>query len=752
MAIDPICGMTVSEGSALSAEKDGRTFFFCCETCRRKFIDPTAIPHQSPRATPSLPFFCPMCEGVESDKPGLCPTCGMALESASPGAEEDTTELDDMTHRLRWGLLFAIPVFIIAMGPMLIPGMGHGPESKWLQWLEALLSAPVVLWAGAPFFQRAWTSLKTARLNMFTLIGMGTGTAFTYSLFAFLSPGLFPDSFRHHGLVPVYFESASTIIVLVLLGQVMELRARRKTGTAIRELLKLAPTVASRVVDGHDEEVPLAAVHPGDVLRVRPGGKIPVDGILLDGSGMIDASLLTGESEPVEVTAGLPVAAGTVAVAGSFLMRADKVGADTLFARIIALTADAQRSRAPIQHAADRAAAVFVPLVGGAALLTFIVWALVGPEPRAVFALINAVSVLIIACPCALGLAVPMAIMVGMGRGARAGILIRDAEVVERLRSVDTLVTDKTGTLTEGKPRVTGIQPEPGYTEVGLLQWAAAVEIHSEHPLGKAIVQHARDRGVTFSSASEFTAMAGGGVTGIVDNQRISVGRPDTKQSTTGATGGQSLVVIRASDRIIGTVTLSDPIRQSAANAVQLLRHMHLDVIMLTGDQESTATAVANQLGIKTVHAGVTPAGKLEIIRKLKSAGHRVAMAGDGINDAPALAEADVGIAMGTGTDVAMESAGVILVKGDLEGIAGAIRLSRGVMRNIRQNLIWAFAYNLAGIPLAAGILYPPFGLLLNPMVAAGAMSLSSFSVITNALRLRRLPLRPHRKIKRNCP
>ncbi|MEI6166190.1 MAG: heavy metal translocating P-type ATPase [bacterium] len=729
MTTDPICGMTVDEATALSGEKDGKVWYFCHDSCRRKFLGlPPAPPSGKPPATA---YFCPMCEGIESEVPATCPKCGMALESSGLAASEDTAEFDDMMRRLKWGLCFGLPLLFLSMGPMLVPSLHSLLAPDLSRWGELLLALPVVLWCGRPFFQRAWLSLRTRNLNMFTLIGLGTGAAFSFSLLAMLGPGFFPDSFRHHGVIPVYFEAASTIILLVLLGQVMELGARRKTGTAIRELLKLAPTSAWRVQDGTEQEIPLSDVHPGDLLRVRPGGKIPVDGEITEGQGAIDASLLTGESDILEAGPGTPVAAGTLNRAGAFLMRTQKVGADTLFARIVQRVAEAQRSRAPIQQLADRVAAMFVPLVGVAAIGTFVIWAWVGPEPRLVFALISAVSVLIIACPCAMGLATPMAVMVGIGRGARAGILIRDAAVLEQLHSVDTIVVDKTGTLTEGRPVVVNFSP----ADPRLIQLVASVEHLSEHPIGQAIVRYAH---IDLLPVEHFQSIAGGGVSGIVAGQHVVIEKamPGERDSLDEAQH-HTRVVIKLNGAVAGQISLTDQIRATTPAAIQALHRMGLQVIMLTGDSQQAADSVARELGIDQVHAGITPAGKYDFIKTLKATGRTVAMAGDGINDTPALALADVGIAMGTGTDVAMETAGVVLVKGDLQGIVRAIRLSRAVMTNIRQNLFWAFAYNLMGVPIAAGILYPWTGMLLNPMVAAVAMSFSSVTVIANALRLR---------------
>ncbi len=730
MTTDPICGMTVDEATAISCEKNGKTWYFCHESCRRKFL---GLPPVAPSKPPAAAYFCPMCEGVESATPGICPQCGMALESSGLSAEEDTSELDDMRRRLIVGLLFGLPLFILAMGPMLFPALHTWFPSPLSRWVEMLLALPVILWCGRPFFQRAWVSLRTLNLNMFTLIGLGTGTAFGYSVVVMLCPELFPASFRYHGVIPIYFEAASTIIILVLLGQVMELGARRKTGAAIRELLQLAPTTACVVRNGEEREIPLNQVEIGDILRVRPGSKIPVDGKIIEGHGTIDASMLTGEYETLDANPGEPVAACTLNRSGSFLMRASKIGADTLFARIVQRVAEAQRSRAPVQHLADRVAAIFVPLVGLAALLTFAIWAWCGPEPRWVFAMVNAVSVLIIACPCAMGLATPMAVMVGIGRGARAGILIRDATVLEQLQQVNTVVVDKTGTLTEGKPVVVKMVPE----DQALLQLVASVENLSEHPLGQAIVRHAREKGLSLLPVEKFESIAGGGVSGTVGGKHVAAG----KAATHDAMDPNTQIEIRVEGKGVGRITLSDQIRATTPAAIKSLHQMGLQVIMLTGDNPQAAGKVARELGIDQFHASITPEGKQDFVRSLKADGRCVVMAGDGINDAPALALADVGIAMGTGTDVAMETAGVVLVKGDLQGIVRSIRLSRAVLRNIRQNLFWAFAYNLTGVPLAAGALYPWIGLLMNPMIAAAAMSFSSVSVIANALRLNRSKL-----------
>jgi len=698
-------------------------------------------------------WTCPMHPEVVRSEPGSCPICGMALEPRTVAATEETSpELADMTRRFRAALALAAPVLVLAMADHL-PGRPLaglvGPRLS--AWLQLLLAAPVVLWAGWPFFARAWTSLVTRRLNMFTLIGLGTGAAFAYSVVATLLPGSVPAAFRdHHGTVPVYFEAAAVITVLVLLGQVLELRARGRTAGAIRALLALAPAIARRIrADGGEEDVPLELVAVGDRLRIRPGEKVPVDGVVLAGASAVDESMITGEPLPVEKTAGARVSGGTVNGTGTLEMRAERVGGDTLLARIVQRVAEAQRSRAPIQHLADLVAAWFVPAVAVVALLTFAAWSTLGPEPRLANALVNAVAVLIIACPCALGLATPMSVMVGLGRGARAGILVRDAEALERLEKVDTLVVDKTGTLTEGRPTVTAVAPAPGWSEDEVLRLAAALERGSEHPLAAAILAAARDRGLAMPRAVEFRAHPGLGLTGEVEGRRLVLGTPallrregvavaDRDELTA---GGGSAVALAAGGELAGFVVVADTMKASTPAGIATLHAAGIRVVMATGDARSTAEAVARALGIDAVEASLLPEAKGELVQRLQREGRVVAMAGDGINDAPALALADVGIAMGTGTDVAIESAAVTLVKGDLAAIARARTLSRATMRNIRQNLAWAFLYNLLGVPIAAGVLYPFSGLLLSPMIASAAMSFSSVSVITNALRLQRLKL-----------
>ena len=679
----------------------------------------------------------------------------MALEPKNvvAGGEEDNAELRDMTRRFWIGVVLTVPVFTVAMAHLL-PGAPAWADSDPSRWMQFALSTPVVLWAGWPFFVRGWKSLINRSLNMFTLIAMGIGVAWFYSAIVMLAPGIFPPSFQQHGKIGVYFESAAVITVLVLLGQVLELRARSRTGSAIRALLDLAPPVAHLIRDGEEREVPLVEVRRGDQLRVRPGEKVPVDGRVVEGKTNVDESMLTGESLPVTKTNGDKVSGGTVNGTGSFLMVAERVGSDTVLSQIVEMVAQAQRSRAPIQGLADKVAGWFVPTVIGIAFLTFIAWVWLGPEPRYAHAIVNAVAVLIIACPCALGLATPMSIMVGVGRGAQTGILIKEAAAMERMEKVETVVVDKTGTLTEGKPRLTNIIPATSISEEELLTAAAAVEAHSEHPLATAVVAGAAERGIKPESVANFASITGGGVSGDVDGRRVLIGKaPLLKaQNVNGLEQlkaeaaqlqeqGHGAMFVAIDGRAAGVLVVSDPIKESTPGAIEHLHQFGIKVIMLTGDNERTARAVAQKLGIDEVEAGIEPQHKNERVRKLREQGHVVAMAGDGINDAPALAAADVGIAMGTGTDVAMESAGITLLKGDLRGIEKTIRLSRAMMRNIRQNLFFAFVYNAAGIPIAAGLLYPFFGLLLSPIIAGAAMSLSSVSVIANALRLRSLRL-----------
>ncbi|HEV8676768.1 MAG TPA: copper-translocating P-type ATPase [Methylomirabilota bacterium] len=702
-------------------------------------------------------WVCPMHPQIVRDEPGSCPICGMALEPRTVTAEAIANpELVDMTRRFWVGLALTVPLFALAMSD-LVPGqpVQRAVSPRLLAWVQLVLASPVVLWAGWPFFERGYASIVNRSPNMFTLIAIGTGVAYGYSVVAAVAPDLFPASFRTHGgQVGLYFEVAAVITVLVLLGQVLELRARSRTSDAIRQLLRLAPKTARRLSEaGQEEDVPLDRVRPGDRLRIRPGESIPVDGVVIEGASAVDESMVTGESIPVEKQPGDRVTGGTVNTTGAFVMRAERVGSDTLLARIVRLVSEAQRSRAPIQRLADAISAWFVPAVVVVALLAFVGWARFGPEPRLAYALVNAVAVLIIACPCALGLATPMSIMVGTGRGATAGVLVRNAEVLEVLEKVDTLVVDKTGTLTEGKPRLVSVETRPGFEEAELLRLAAGLERASEHPLAAAIVAGARDRGVPPGAAREFRSLTGKGVTGTVEGRAVAVGTAALFAELGVAAGdlveraearrreGQTIVFVAVDGRAAGFLGVADPIKASTPEAIRQLRAEGVRLVMLTGDSRTTAAAVATRLGIEEVEAEVLPEQKTEVVKRLQAEGRLVAMAGDGINDAPALAQAHVGIAMGTGTDVAMESADVILVKGDLGGIVRARRLSRATMRNIRQNLFFAFVYNALGVPVAAGVLYPFTGVLLSPIFASAAMTFSSVSVIANALRLRRVRL-----------
>jgi P-type Cu+ transporter len=755
--IDPVCGMTVDPlTSGHKLEHSGHTFHFCSDSCRSKFANEPER-YLTPAAASSKPrvegaiYTCPMHPEIRQVGPGACPICGMALE---PAVATDSTgpnpELADMTRRFWIALALTIPVFALEMGSHLTAGWLL-PDHRASSWLQLALATPVVLWAGWPFFQRAWTSLQTRQLNMFTLIALGTGVAWTYSVVATLAPSLFPASMGGAmGMVPVYFESAAVITVLVLLGQVLELRAREQTSGAIQALLKLTPKRATRVSsDGVDEDVALDVIIAGDRLRVRPGESIPVDGIVLEGRSSIDESMITGESMPVAKAVDAQVIGGTMNQTGGFIMRAEKVGAATMLAGIVQMVANAQRSRAPIQRLADQVAGWFVPVVIATALAAFAAWAWFGPEPRWTFALIAAVSVLIIACPCALGLATPMSIMVGVGRGAGMGVLIKNAEALERLEKVDTIIVDKTGTLTEGHPAVVALKPAIGVEQNELLRMAASLERSSQHPLGAAIVQAASALKLEMLAVSDFDAPEGKGVSGAVGGRKVIIGNrrimTDADMSTAALDteaealrrDGATAIYIAIDGKLAGVIGVADPIKASTPNAITALKAAGLRVVMLTGDNLTTAQAVAAKLGITEIEADVLPDQKSRVVERLRAEGRVVAMAGDGVNDAPALAAADVGIAMGTGTDVAMASAGITLVKGDLNGIVRARNLSAATMSNIRQNLFFAFIYNALGIPIAAGILYPSYGILLSPIIAAAAMSLSSVSVIANALRLR---------------
>ena len=774
---DPVCGMTVkSPRPERSVEHAGRTYHFCSDRCRDRFAaDPEGIlsrpppergtghggaapAHGAPAAAPAGTIYtCPMHPEVREPKPGACPFCGMALEPMGPPSADagPNPELVDMTRRFRWALVPTVPVFLLAMSEM-IPGqpVQHALPWRAVAWLQLVLATPVVLWAGAPFFARARASLQNRSPNMFTLIALGTGAAWGYSAFATLFPGLIPASLRTHGGVPLYFEAAAVITVLVLLGQVIELRARERTGSAIRALLGLAAKTARLVrADGRESDVPIEDVKPGDVLRVRPGEKVPVDGTVADGASAVDESMLSGEPIPVAKGPGDRVTGATVNGTGSFTMRAERVGSETMLAQIVEMVARSQRSRAPIDRLADAVAAWFVPSVVAASLLVFAVWALVGPEPRLAYALVNAIAVLIIACPCALGLATPVSIMVGVGRGATAGVLVKSAEALEVLEKVDTLIVDKTGTLTEGRPRLVTVEPLADASTADVLRVAVALERSSEHPLAAAIIGGSAARGIAAEPATDFAAVTGKGVVGRTAGAAAALGN-EALLAQLGIAGeipgervaelraqGQTVMFVARDQRLIGLVGVADPVKESTAPAIAALHRAGLRVVMVTGDSRATAEAVARAVGIDQVEAEVLPERKAEVVRRLQAAGRVVAMAGDGINDAPALAQAQVGIAMGTGTDVAIESAGMTLLGGDLRGLVRARNLSVATMRNIRQNLFFAFAYNVLGIPLAGGALYPAFGLLLSPMVASAAMSLSSVSVIGNALRLRRVRL-----------
>jgi Cu+-exporting ATPase len=753
---DPVCGMTVRADSPLRFEHGGQSFRFCSSHCRERFrADPAAF--LAARAQDEPPaasgrYTCPMHPEIIQQGPGSCPLCGMALEPMEISAEEEeSAELVDMRRRFRLSAALTLPLFVIAMSEMWRP-LVHGPAGVWLQ---LVLATPVVLWGGKPFFVRGWQSLGNRHLNMFTLIALGTGAAYVFSLVAALAPGLFPAAFRGHGgAVAVYFEAAAVIVTLVLLGQVLELRARSRTGAAIRALLGLAPKTARRIeADGSEVDVSLETVGAGDRLRIRPGEKIPVDGVVFEGRNTVDESMLTGEPIPVEKTPGVRVVGATVNQTGSLVILAEKVGAETLLAQIVRMVGEAQRSRAPIQRLADLVAAWFVPAVVATALATFVLWAWLGPQPRLAHALVNAVAVLIIACPCALGLATPMSIMVAMGRGAAAGVLFRNAEAIELLRKVDTLVVDKTGTLTEGRPRLVRVEALPGTSEAELLRLAASLERGSEHPLAAAIVAGAEERGVPLAGVDRFDSKTGRGVTGTVAGRAVALGNrrlldelgidPGALPARAEAlrAEGQTALFVAVDGKAAGLLGVADPIKETASEAIRRLHEDGVRIVMLSGDSRTTAAAVAARLGIDEVIAEVLPDEKAAHVRRLQGEGRTVAMAGDGVNDAPALAQAEVGIAMGTGTDVAMQSAGVTLVKGDLRGIARARVLSRATLRNIRQNLFFAFVYNALGVPVAAGALYPAFGLLLSPMLAAAAMSASSVCVITNALRLRHVKL-----------
>ncbi|GAA4011900.1 heavy metal translocating P-type ATPase [Actimicrobium antarcticum] len=757
--LDPVCGMKVTPDPAKSVDYVGKTYFFCSHRCIEKFhADPQQYIQPKTGVTPAqtapakdVICTCPMHPEVQQVGPGTCPKCGMNLEPMEASAAEDSSELDDMTRRFWVSLVLSLPLLIVTMSE-LIPGVNlhHWMGINTSNWLQAILGTPVVLWGGWPFFVRAWASFATWNLNMFSLIGLGTSAAFLFSVFALLFPSMLPEAFKMNGMIPLYFEAAAVIITLVLMGQVLELRARSKTNSAIKSLLELAPNTAVRVKpDGSEEEIHLDQVNVGDQLRVKPGGKVPVDGEIVDGHSYVDESMITGEPVPVEKNAGSKVTAGTVNQTGSFLLRADKIGTDTLLARIVQMVNEAGRSRAPIQKLADQVSGWFVPAVIGIAVLSFAIWAIFGPSPALANGLVAAVSVLIIACPCALGLATPISIMVGVGRGAQDGVLIKDAEALELMEKVDTLVIDKTGTLTEGKPAVQRVIAAAGFNEDDVLHNAASLDALSEHPLAVAIVKHATEKRLSPKAVSEFESITGQGVRGQVEGKLVFLGNSrlmeaqkidiSALQADVKALQelGQTVMFLAVDGQLAGTVSVADPIKSTTKEAIEQLHAAGLKIVVLTGDNATTAAAVAKQLGLDDFKADVMPEDKLNYLKELQQQGRIVAMAGDGVNDAPALAQANVGIAMGTGTDVAMNSARVVLVKGDLRGIAKARLLSAHTMKNIRQNLFFAFIYNFLGVPIAAGILYPWFGILLSPMIASAAMSLSSVSVILNALRLR---------------
>ncbi len=750
--VDPVCGMTVPAEPGNRVEYHGATYYFCCPGCKAKFKEDPAryLSKTLPPATATI-YTCPMHPQVRQVGPGSCPECGMALEPLSAGAEEDSSELEGMRRRLRVSVALSVPLLLIAMSdalPHLSFHRGLGPQ--WFYWAQGLLGTPVVLWGGWPFFERAWASFRRRRLNMFSLIGLGTAAAWTFSVIALLRPQLLPTAFKMHGVAPLYFESAAAITCLVLLGQVLELRARSRTNAAVRSLLALAPNTALRIQrDGSEEKIHLDRVWVGDVLRVKPGDRVPVDGVVTEGHSNIDESMISGEAMPVQKAGGSHILAGTVNQTGSFLMRAEKIGADTLLSQIVRMVTDASRTRAPIPQLADQVSAWFVPTVMAIALAAFLVWAVWGPPPALAHGLVVAVSVLIIACPCALGLATPISIMVGVGRGAQEGVLIKDAEALELMEKVDTVVIDKTGTLTEGKPHVQRVVASPGFASTDVLAYCAALERLSEHPLAQAISAYGAERAVPVLRVTDFESLTGQGVRGRIDGRALALGNSALMQLLGAQTApvsaavegfralGETVMFLAVDGRLAGFIGVADPIKPTARRAIAELTKAGIRIIVVTGDNLATAAAVAQQVGVLDVKAEVLPRDKYRQVQDLQRAGHVVAMAGDGINDAPALAQADVGIAMGTGTDIAMNSARIVLVKGDLTGIARARTLSQKTMRNIRQNLFFAFIYNLIGVPVAAGVLYPAFGILLSPMFASAAMAFSSVSVIINALRLR---------------
>ncbi|MBI5149322.1 MAG: heavy metal translocating P-type ATPase [Candidatus Omnitrophica bacterium] len=758
MAKDPICGMTIDERRALKVNQGRKDYFFCSPHCKDKFLKRSQQPVPAPQPKDIKAIYtCPMHPEVRQDRPGDCPKCGMPLESTGLAAEDDSERqlVRSLSVKFWGGLVLAVPVTVLAIGEMIPAVSIHDLVSTSVSaWLQLILATPVVLWSGGFFFIKGWQSLVNRSLNMFTLIALGVGAAYGYSAVAVLLPGIFPEDLKVEGRLNLYFEAAAVITVLVVLGQLLEARARSQTGQAIKALLGLAAKNAHRIRDGHEEEVAIDDVHKGDLLRVRPGEKVPLDGIIVEGRTTIDESMISGEPMPVAKTAGERVIGATINQTGTFVMKTEKVGAETLLSQIVNMVAEAQRSRAPIQKLADRVSGYFVPAVILVAILAFIIWWWIGPPPSLAYAIVNAVSVLIIACPCALGLATPMSIMVGVGRGAQTGILVKNAEAIEKAEKITHVLTDKTGTLTEGKPKVTAAHPAAGVDEALLLHVAGSLEQASEHPLARAVVDHVRARGLDVPKIEDFDSVTGAGVKGRLNGVVVTLGNEKFITDTVGEVPrdledkavqmrekAQTVVWVAQERKVLGVLGIADPIKATTTSAIRELHRLGLKVIMLTGDHRATAQAIAAELGIDNVRAEVDPAGKRKIVQEFKQKGALVLMAGDGINDAPALAEAEVGVAMGTGTDVAIESAGITLVKGDLNGIVKALKLSRQVMHNIRQNLFFAFIYNALGVPVAAGVLYPFTGLLLNPMIAGAAMSFSSVSVISNALRLRRLKL-----------
>jgi len=768
MVKDPICGMDVDEKTALTAIKENKDYYFCSDNCRGKFLSEVRVEHDhssnreklssssSLEITNSLStiYTCPMHPEIEQDRPGECPKCGMSLElrQVSSDDEEGSEEIHSLSLKFWLGLIFTMPVFIIAMGEM-IPAIKITFLSlKTTQWLQLALTTPVVFWSGGMFFERAWKSIINRSLNMFTLVAIGVGAAYFYSLAVVIFPNIFPEAMKQNDSLGLYFESAAVITVLVLLGQLLEGKARLKTGKAIKALLGLAAKMTHRIVDGQEKEVSIENIHKGDLLRVRPGEKVPLDGIIVEGKSTIDESMISGEPIAVEKKEGDLVIGATVNQTGTFIMKTQKIGSETLLSQIINMVSEAQRSRAPIQGLVDKVASYFVPIVIVISLITFIIWMVIGPAPALAYAFVNAIAVLIIACPCALGLATPMSIMVGVGRGAQSGILIKNAEAIEKAERITHVLTDKTGTLTEGKPSITSIVVADQSDENNLLRLASSLEQNSEHPLARSIVNYVKDRKINLADVKNFQSVTGGGVKGQIDGKAVLLGKQKFLeesmvdlteslkiQSTEMQNKAQTVVWVASDQKVIGILGISDPIKETTPSAINDLHVMGLKIIMLTGDNKKTALAIAKELHIDDVRAELEPKDKQDIVKELKQQGAVVLMAGDGINDAPALAEAEVGVAMGTGTDVAIESAGITLVKGDLHGIVRALRLSRQVMKNIRQNLFFAFIYNALGIPIAAGVLYPFIGLLLNPMIAGATMSISSVSVIGNSLRLKKI-------------